>query len=66
MMLRTPTDRTLIALALFGALFALATPATAAPGGAMLLPGLPLMSTAPLVLAGIVGLALSLRRVDRD
>lgn len=61
-MFRSANDRLFLALAVFGALFAIATPAAAAPGGAMLLPGLPLLSAAPLVVAGVLGLALSLYR----
>jgi hypothetical protein len=63
-MLRSAEDRLFVALAVIGALFALATPAAAAPAGAMLLPGLPLLSAAPLVVAGALGLALSLHRRD--
>jgi hypothetical protein len=58
----TPTDRLVLALALIGALFALATPAAAAPSSLMLAQGLPLVSATPLVLAGFPGLALSIRR----
>jgi hypothetical protein len=63
-MLRSAEDRLFVALAVIGALFALASPAAASPGGAMLLPGLPLLSAAPLVVAGAVGLGLSLYRRD--
>ncbi|MCU0909076.1 MAG: hypothetical protein MUF73_16945 [Rhodobacteraceae bacterium] len=59
---RSADDRLCLALAVVGALFALATPAAAAPGQAMLLPGLPLLSAAPLVVAGAIGLALSVYR----
>jgi hypothetical protein len=64
-MFRSAEDRLFLALALFGSLFALATPA-AASAGPMVLPGLPLMSAAPLLVGGAFGLALSVYRRDRD
>ena len=64
-MLRSAENRLFLALALFGTLFALATPA-AASAAPMVLPGLPLLSAAPLVVAGAFGLALSIYRRDRD